>query len=58
MIAHSSFCNESVVISYGIVGAKIRKTIGISKKIINKNVSKQTTAATGQTTAELSSRFR
>lgn len=25
MIAHSSFCNESVVISYGIVGAKIRK---------------------------------
>lgn len=23
MIAHSSFCNESVVISYGIVVAKI-----------------------------------
>ena len=24
MIAHSSFCNESVVISYGIVAAKIQ----------------------------------
>lgn len=23
MIAHSSFCNESVVISYGIVDAKL-----------------------------------
>lgn len=24
MIAHSSFCNESVVISYGIVDANLR----------------------------------
>lgn len=33
MIAHSSFCNESVVISYGIVDAKIQKKPQFPNKI-------------------------
>ena len=31
MIAHSSFCNESVVISYGIVNAKLQKNSELQK---------------------------
>lgn len=36
MIAHSSFCNESVVISYGIVAAKIQLLFELQKKMTEK----------------------
>jgi len=32
MIAHSSFCNESVVISYGIVAVKVQKNPLLNQK--------------------------
>jgi len=37
MIAHSSFCNESVVISHGIVDAKIRLLIYFPNKMTGKD---------------------